>query len=1692
MPFQAKIRDIFYGTMGATLDNATIRSSSHAELAAYFRTLLLTLDWKPIFDQLLASTVSGAINSEVFRVWVSVCKNPDAIAAAMAQDVSAGGRRTAIKRFGQQLRTDAGFPAIWEAIGGVEGLLALMAQMSANEVDLLCMTIRRSSTARGAVKPRQACMSALFRALQGAPGAPRNPDTRPLGDSHKSITPACSADIALRGVDLTHCVPGGLRYQAHAAQYEAHAMEAMFPEKDGDGKGYGPGQPVSTFAHLMERSSRFTMRVLQRMIREKTALTTEEGKSVVEVSKTLLRKLSRKSAKDDTIKEQAMRLVTDCVRKYPVLADCIECAGPRNLISSAIKVWERAREPTTRARLEESIAVLVSMTPEHTLDNIGVITNWTESVPLPLRPRIMRLLLLHAQHFQVDIESQSPENEERLRRMEPWVARSFLVLPAEHGLKLFEYMLKLRPDGSFLKGDLDKVSDQLRTRVFGPPEHDAKWYEKTANLIVELKKDAASAREWEDRARWASEALSLCVEMKSLDHYENVILWARRFRRDANTVHNFYNSEGFASAAVDLLSGIPLKQSGLTGKSARKELPVSIDQVCSNITKANRIMLLLLETASEALREPSFNRRDWFRVLQLPVHVVRKRLDHTDEIRKMDKFNEETLYHNIWKPTVEFLVQFERFGLESGRERLVLLALAGPFVGLLSRVLPEVPQPATYAFLNEMAQRRDELWRQIRVKEHPSVASLGSPWPRGLPVQFLCPETHWEHIPYLQARAEKILFADGPAALEPIPEDEELREAIGPFVDSYKYALQVYIQSGTSDEDRYARIRRAWQHAVTKLSDPAMSEEEIPRFWRDQFSQTLLKSLKIPLPNELAPVRSGLAVFPGFWRDQFNQVIVERLKLPFLDMLAPVRPAPIPVLPRDTCEGPSEWNPEPDYKSDQEPSQKVPPTYLSAILSQDYRYTEAWKTSCFRTPVVSTIGNARPHIFNRFGDTRNSQPLPDSVIAAALSYTNTKYGSDTSFLLQPFPSRTEVRYPAFYLDQEFLDLASKDTDWSTVVLICQAAPTPILARLADSLIARLVKDPAGVLEVRYAAVNIIKRISRGDHPAAACGLIQKVVLDLPADSSWHRHLLSVSFLRRLPAMEARTFLSGLASQIRHRLGQWPEQRKDEKKERHVETTKEEGSGRNFVKVTTVKMVAQMLRDATYVDKAFACDILVDLLTTVKQGDIQIAAIDSLISMLGTGPQKEPGVDAVVFNAIEQHVVPIAASLNEKDPMPAEEWHNDKIPPKVYDDGVFGHLPPVLQLLVQARHRWKEGTAARHEWVSRVLVPVVEQSAANNHRWVKIFVARHSLDIDVDSLPRLPVKPALLLDLFGEPEFYTRANFETLKRYTWTVLQMPESQRHLKAFEEDRKGRPNVKQSNEAAQWLHLWPSSISDGTGCSQVVRQLQIQNTAIPSDPGNDSSDRLSPQELGAFILEVADRVIEEARTNEFNYLVGAVGTIWTSKAAWLATCLPLLEEMVARVDGRRTEEWQRDPDRKPATLPETLGIKLRILELKHQPTHSSPSSPDKDAVFRAFAADVAGLIDELIDSSNSYSRKPYHETWPALKTKALGIFRSHGPDVLHAALALAPPQQSRLGLAELLRIELADEMLRSLDAGGRQDPRLVQRARALLRSWVRSPVERVRARGVDTAGQLRRMAELDSPGAWFGAGPLEEEGAE
>ncbi|RYP64140.1 hypothetical protein DL769_006767 [Monosporascus sp. CRB-8-3] len=140
------------------------------------------------------------------------------------------------------------------------------------------------------------------------------------------------------------------------------------------------------------------------------------------------------------------------------------------------------------------------------------------------------------------------------------------------------------------------------------------------------------------------------------------------------------------------------------------------------------------------------------------------------------------------------------------------------------------------------------------------------------------------------------------------------------------------------------------------------------------------------------------------------------------------------------------------------------------------------------------------------------------------------------------------------------------------------------------------------------------------------------------------------------------------------------------------------------------MIAQILHDVTYVDQSFICDILAGLLTTVKQVDIQIATIDSLVSMLGTGSQGNEAVHALVLDTIGHHVVRRAAALGEKQPMSGEDWRNaesSKKLPKVYVDGSLSAFPPILELLVKATGRWKEDTPLRRECVSRVLIPVAE-------------------------------------------------------------------------------------------------------------------------------------------------------------------------------------------------------------------------------------------------------------------------------------------------------------------------------------------------------------------------------------------------
>lgn len=1666
--------------MASQLNNKIIRDSSPPELARYLRTQHKISDWRTISDHLISSVESGSIPPDAFQIWLSVCKDVNATVALLRQEVSILGRHVAIRRFAKYMRTDAGLQAAWEAVGDVRGLAELMASFSVDHVRLLCNSIAYSGTATGAVNQRQNVISKLYESLSGAGSVP-NPDTRPLQPHYRLLLPACAAETAL--THTTTGEPGRRVLHVHAAAFEKKIFRELFPD-------IGEAKKVSEYLNILDKSRQFALAVLKQIASDTRALK-RNGDSIM--SALILPLLSRAhSSHSHHTTYQVLHLAMQCANQEPKVAEAIDL-DRKGLLFYAVQHWKRSHD---REKAEHLLCALISATPRKR-DIISDIPILARTIEPRLRYPLLRMFLLHAKGYGTDISSEAEDDDEKIANLgKSWSVDTFVYLHAPSALRLFKRLAKIHADGKFIsiKSDLwpknsvvtslmvgsrhadpDIVEAFIQSRVAVYVDEHTEHLARFKQEVAQRKHRAGDSREWKERAEWAVSALKLAIATQSLDLAAETFMWARRFIRDPQTNKHLYLSNNILSEeSLDLLSGLP-------DPKFKRQLP-QVEKLKSSIDTSNKIIFSILETAAMCIREPSYSVGDWDAVKRLPSMVLQRRLERAQSI--YDILNDATI-DIIWEPTIDICIRMEQFGLNSENEALELFPVSGP----LDQWAGAPPTEPTCKFLDKLAEKRDALWFKFRRTAHPATSTLHKPWPKGLPVQHLIPKLDLKayglpRMPYVQSRCEDVVFSSTTVLL-PTPKDKETRDAIGLFVDHYTDALGIYLMTAEHQQSRDQRLRKAWTHATTTLTGNRMNASEAVQFWK-------------------AKVFCTITIEPSMAEE------LERL------CLAPKhKEIDLPELPGSVHEGtPVPWIP----WSDEETSRELMNSCLDCmILPNNYTMygtpLSRLKTTSLKDKTSTTV--RKPLLFRnlRCIPIRNLPgPTQDALIAAFIAYINTKLGSNSALFLKSFPHNGDIRFPAFYIAQESLKdsgPASFKEKSGYIGDLSLRVPVPLLVRLAISLMARLDesdKEDPNDLEV---AMSIIKQIVRSDRPEAARGLVKQVVLGRQEDSSWHRHLFNVGYLRRLSAAHARQFYEELCSEIQQKQAdhaakqarlQFEKElavREDEaaqvtesKATSPKEQTAETQLGKSFVKISTTKMVAQVLRKADFVDEAFSSEVLFCLLNTTSHPDVQFSIVDALISILEE--TRDPKLWSLLFDNLEKHVIPIVSSVNERRPPKEEEWVAAEAGtgplPEVIETDASKSLPPLLQLLVSAANKWEKGTAELRDWATRILLPIAKKSAADNERWLNIFMQHHKFELPEQCLPNVPVWPTLLLTYWSEiPQAMTKGNLDTLKQYSLVNLYPHDS---LKTSTDIVKRTRDLVTSNEGKHWLRLWdnPGSEAFGCGINQIVASLYTL------DEGSDCEVKVS--DIHAFIRHLMLDLISRSDIANFERLMHAFGNgvsgssgiasinrtpeayealekkgVSKRRDRCVANCVPLLEKAVAEIDALRTAAWQYNPQRSPAELPQTFAIKKKIMFRKHW-RFERAHELSKEAV-TSFVADLSGLIDQMIAHD-----APYHTEWPQL-VSAIRQRLLRSSTQLSVAVSLMDGVRTQSPeLVDHLKVELAYQLF--LTTTGSQGEEAVIGARAVLKDCITSPNEAIREEGKAAVKAL--LDEGQTKDGWFG----------
>jgi hypothetical protein len=1158
------------------------------------------------------------------------------------------------------------------------------------------------------------------------------------------------------------------------------------------------------------------------------------------------------------------------------------------------------------------------------------------------------LLLLH-QSRQLDIN-----NDLQLKRDNTaWPVELFLILHPDHATTLLKRLAMLKAGKSFIVWqtasrtsilDLDQRDDV--TLLLLAISTDTQYIRETADVLLrQCQLEAGKSRDQHDRLFWAQRALAAAIASGDGTKYLDSLRWARRFTRDPLTVKTLYDSSVIGSdEAKDLICGIPTH--------LRNE---TCEDVLKSTRLGDRIALFMVETACMAITEPSFQYYHWTDVRDIFSKAVERRLERATQVQRTFNLSDDAVFEGLWQGTMETLLDIERLSNKKDNQSLEWSRTEGPF-GHTSIDLGDVVEPstATIKFLDTYMRARDSLWAELRRQGCPAVVTIPPSFPRGLPIQSLFPLRENRHkswlfqVPCLLSRAKEIVFCTS-AVHQAVPSSKEIRTAIGGYIDNYQAALTVYAHSEPEGPKRDANIDRAWNHATGTLSHGRLNIWEAHQFWHDKFENV-----------DLHPV--------------LKTEVYQNPSLPSLDD---------PVIP-------TEWNPDPAHKVDTEDDSTEVMTVLDCLLSQDI-YPYRLQLDAF---VANNCQLRAPHNSHKFWTRQisgvTSPVMPpasrSAIVAAALLFVSESIAGNANVLNKPFPTSSDARYPALFLDNDFLERSDLNVQSACKALLSYISEVPSepLRRIVESFEIALA-DPKWQpkLNEMYALFNLT---ADSHMPWKFVDLHLRLILDRPDDSSWHRQLLTPRLLDNLAASQAERVISDIGRGISERL-----------------------ENNKSVKVTTLKQLATMIAGSHHVNQTVSLQFLIGLLSKCRHIDVQAVIVQGLIDIFKTSGDK---VKSAIVGSLKDIAIDLAASIDIHRVISEDEWTRAEAESKAPEPST--DESPIATAFLNLSISADLPAADRRLIVHEVLWPMIRRSRANMIRWLHIFHVQYGIVLP-DALVNAAINRRLMERLMNDKTLLITKDF--LNEYATFVHHQYDHSRELRAVQRKLQNINATSPSKGYNFWASIWDSIGSTWNLANPIIPKLLVTSWSSLSD------DEISRDQVQGIVFATVERLImsnEPETSNITRYLRPLRPDFGRNSDAahlWKLYARPTLQQVVSKIVALRTPAWQRNPVRQPAFLPDCLELELWLLDYPERRSHSG-STPET----QAFALQLSAVIDEITTRAQLY-----HDRFCLVQSTVTQLINSDYVR-LHTAFELSSQvgwKDDTYTLADVLRVDFARSLI-------------------------------------------------------------------
>ncbi|KAF9895122.1 hypothetical protein FE257_000024 [Aspergillus nanangensis] len=1173
----------------------------HGDLAQHFQSLIRDHHVDSINNQISHLIHTESLPATVYAIWLPIALRdaPHLLATALTDLESHGIRLAAISAISRSFRSPK-WRSTWKTLGEAEGIIALLTQLSITDVRAVLTALGRcrNHTPREEIA---ACMEGLVVLLE------QQDDTRrPLAQHTDLLLPLCSAAFVETRLKSISDSPETKVLVRRLAPHQVPLLRRVALEA------------VDVPRHLRETVVRTARTYLVRSRDPYTPIhaTAEITDPGIAFCIDFFRGVSADKRRDDTVKfwvnpyiKEVHRLVTNRRTCFDQILPLLKAAVPQavqfspstslsiNLVRDVLRYWSLAfygragdpHESVTQLTLsknhpsrpspshrEELQRLVVEILRDHPDERLKVKRTGTGKAPGPAtatgpgtpqqqqpdmflfvrdlllevaplaRLPLLRLLCAHNKFLAYDLTSSVPSTRER-NLVPVWQFKVHRILPAEHSKTLFMRSSAIYDHAEFIPApDITPPNfaglcwvDQCKLKV--------RWdcvaagdMSVTHRVLAEFRTRAQRSRDAATRAVYAGAAIISARETLSLDILHDTLRWTRRFIQDPGVFPDLLKIMLSPEMAC-LVSCVKVPAS---------RQPSSLDALSIAVQQSHAILDTIRDLILQYFKEPGASDKATMHIPEFIPSLVYHRMIKTT---KADLGTSKQLADILLQPLIPVIMTYEHVGLNEAEVKIQWPTVRG----ILQRLAcPDRLSDEVLAFVDQVAQQRDQLIQSERQTLCPDVLSLDPAWPRGLPIQDLLPSVKWalhamrrpHAAPFVTARIRDIVFAPEAIALSPPPHNEDpIRQW---FIDDLLFAIQAYTGWGHV-RGVVRRLREIWDHYASMLAPFPDHYRTFQRWFSLRivgFNRRVQRGMRFVRPHE-PPTATYLVD---------------------------------PIMPEEVIE----WHPRPALVDE---LKEIP---IIVLYCRAYVRMLPWPAFKRNETKVGPLG---------------SWPFPGFVGTCVRSLaleSRDAIGLSALLMLETFTKKRllpgafpeqHLRYPPMYLEGHFVNLVNQDPPQllrsvpQVLKHFMSTIPAGLLRELCsgllDTLAAMDAADPIHSSLLRC-TVHLIKLLSDSHKPDYAVDIVLRFLQDFPNESSYHRHLKLSLLGDRLSPAQAHGFIQQIA--------------------RIVST----GS-----KISTAKQLAQLVHQVRFLSPAAARHILHDLVTSTTHIDARVDAVASIFTLL---------------------------------------------------------------------------------------------------------------------------------------------------------------------------------------------------------------------------------------------------------------------------------------------------------------------------------------------------------------------------------------------------------------------------------------------------------------------------------------------